>query len=477
MELDQFKVLWKQQTIEDIRAILKVTAHWMAIPLFALFWIADILYVPDLKWQFLFIRGLIIPLCLLITFTIKRVTSFIGSQVTACIYAVGLSLGINVMIFIIDDPTTSYYGGLNLVSIGCLSFIPFTKRFFLLTALGIYAPYYLIMYFKNPSILEWKYISINSFFIFSSICMCFLIRFFHETARYNEAVAKENLKNELQNREKIIRTKTEEAIRLNSLYSQFSPQIVDSIKSGKLKLDAGGERAQVCSIFIDIVNSTERVTRIDKDKVEKVLSKFLDDSIKILLKYDITIDKFLGDGLLAFCNAPMPRTDYVKRVVNAALEIKNQIELEQEYFSRFWQAPLQIRIGIAKGFVNVGFYGSQKHFRSYTAIGSVINLASRLCSSAEPNQILIDSDVFDSIKNDFNTKFLGKKSLKGFENEIIFTYEVESLIENINPLLKGVSECAKCGELLSLETNEHGHMIFVCKNCHNLETSRNNSVA
>lgn len=465
MDNERFKALWKEQTIEEIGNILRITAHWMAIPLFSLFWIADILYVPHLKWPFLAIRALIIPLCLVVTLLGKKIKAFAQIQWVASIYAISLSLGINLMIFLIDDPTTGYYAGLNLVAIGCLSFIPFTKLFYAFTASGIYLPYYLILISKNLNIQQWKLVAINSFFIFSSICMCFLIRFFHEKARLKEVEAKENLKSELANREEIIRSKTEEAIRLNILYSQFSPQIVESIKMGRLKLEAGGQRAQICSIFIDIVNSTERVTRIDKDKVDKVLSKFLDDTIKILLKYDITIDKFLGDGLLGFCNAPLPRQDFVSRVVKAALEVRAQIKSEDDFFERYWQAPLQIRIGIAKGYVNVGFYGSQKYFRSYTAIGPVVNLASRLCSSAEPNQIVVDADVYDIVKNDFNLKSLGKKALKGFENDVIFAYEVNSFNTEMDQSLLGISDCKTCGGILSLETDSRGHLNFICKSC------------
>ena len=465
MENERFKALWKEQTIEEIGNILRITAHWMAIPLFSLFWIADILYVPHLKWQFLAIRALIIPLCFIVTYLTKKIKKFTPIQWVASIYAISLSFGINLMIFLIEDPTTSYYAGLNLVAIGCLSFIPFTRAFYAFTAAGIYLPYYLILFSKNPTLQEWKLILINSFFIFSSICMCFLIRFFHEKARLQEVEAKETLKSELVNREEIIRSKTEEAIRLNILYSQFSPQIVESIKVGRLKLEAGGHRAQICSIFIDIVNSTERVTRIDKDKVDKVLSKFLDDTIKILLKYDITIDKFLGDGLLGFCNAPLPRQDFVSRVVKAAIEVRAQLKSEEDFFERYWQAPLEIRVGIAKGYVNVGFYGSQKYFRSYTAIGPVVNLASRLCSSADPNQIVVDADVYDVIKNDFKVKSLGKKALKGFENDVIFAYEVNSFNAEMDQSLLGVNDCNTCGGILSLETDSRGLLNFICKSC------------
>jgi len=460
-----FEELVTESRIEEIRSILRVTAHWMAIPLFSLFWIADILYAPELKWHFLGIRILIIPICFAVTFFSRRAKAFPTIQRIASIYAIALAFGINVMIGLLPQSGTVYYAGLNLIAFGSLSFIPFTKMAYILTTLGIYGPYYGIVLTKNSSAADYKELLINSFFISSSICICSLIRYFQENVRRQEIKSRFNLNNEILNRDEVIRSKTAEAVRLNSLYSQFSPQVVETIRSGKLKLETGGQRAQVCAIFIDIVNSTERVVRIDKNKVEKVISKFLDDTIRILLKYDLTIDKFLGDGILAFCNAPITRPDYVHRVANASLEIRAKIQADQDFYERYWQAPLEIRMGIAKGYVNVGFYGSQKYYRSYTAIGPVINLASRLCSSAEVGQIVVDFDIFEEISNNFKLTFVGKKILKGFDKDLIHAYELVSSNNDNSTRLPGASECPTCGGILALETNDKNQFILMCKSC------------
>lgn len=460
-DLEKF---WESETLEEFRTILRTTAHWMAIPLFSVFWMADVLYAPELKWPFLAIRTLVVPICFLVTFAVEKAQTLKNAQRIAAFYAFSLALGINLMILLLSDPGTGYYAGLNLVAIGCLSFIPFNRRFYLLTALGIYLPYFTIVGVKILFGADWHIVLVNSFFITSSICMCFLIRFFHESLRRKEVQARHQLKLEIENRDQLIKVKTEEAVKLNALSSQFSPQLVESIRSGKLHFDQGSKRAPICAIFIDIVNSTERVTRLDKDKVERTLSRFLDDSIRILLKYDITIDKFLGDGLLGFCNAPLPRSDYTSRVVSAAIEVREKIALEREFFERNWQTELQIRIGIAKGFANVGFYGSQKYFKSYTAIGPVMNLAARLCTAAEPGQIITDYDVFDEIKQDFETQFLGRQSLKGFEQDVTHVYEIKGgrKFKALNP---GLSECPDCNSMLSLETNSKGQFVFMCKSC------------
>src|SRR5690606_42015484 len=110
------------------------------------------------------------------------------------------------------------------------------------------------------------------------------------------------------------------------------------------------------------------------------------------------IDTFLVDRVLAISNAPLEQKDFVKRTVDAALEIRSRIISNKDKYIELWMNELQIRIGIDVGFANVGFYGSEEYFKSYTSIGRVINLASRLCSNAEPNQILVSLDVFKEVK-------------------------------------------------------------------------------
>ncbi|MGE0632879.1 MAG: adenylate/guanylate cyclase domain-containing protein, partial [Pseudobdellovibrionaceae bacterium] len=371
---------------------------------------------------------------------------------------------ITYMIFSTTGPSSPYYAGLNLVGIIALCFFTFSKSFFWLTTVLIYLPYYVLTISGSNISDIFANLILNSFFMGGTIVVCAVVNHFKEVYRANNVFANYRLQDEILNRDEIIRLQTDEAVRLNSLSAQFSPQVVESIRKGKINIEGNSEKKQICSVFIDIVSSTERVTKLDKDKVNLVLSKFLDDTVKILLKYDITIDKFLGDGILGFCNAPLQRTDYVQRVVSAALEVRSKIQAERGFYQQHWMGPLEIRVGIAKGVATVGFYGSQKYFRSYTAIGPVVNLASRLCSNAQTNQILVDADVHEEIKGDFDSKHAGKKVLKGFEHTTIVTHEIISStkLTEINP---GLNDCPQCGAVLSLETNGKGQFVFICRPC------------
>lgn len=432
--------------------------------IYVVFTFADYVYAPARILEFLGLRLAYCIIPIIIYIFVDKTKNFRQTEYLAVIHATVASGIISYMIFTTSGVSSPYYAGLNLVGIIALCFFTFSWLFYSIATTFIYLPYFALS-IKLGSAEELKSsFVLNSFFIIGTLIVCTLIHHFREYYRYSSVEARYKLKQELENRNEIILKKTAEAVNLSALASQFSPQVIESIRSGKIKLEQGGKRSQIASIFIDIVNSTERIARIDQNKVEKVISRFFDDASRILLKYDITIDKFVGDGIIAFCNAPLKRDDYVNRVVNAALEISEKVKMEQEFFERHWQKALELRIGIAKGYANVGFYGNQKHFRSFTAIGPVMNLASRLCSYAKPNKILVDFDVFEVIQHDFETKYFGKVSLKGFEQDVIHTYEVLGS-KKVSAFSLGVNDCPNCCSILSLETNELGQYLFVCKSC------------
>jgi class 3 adenylate cyclase len=460
------KTSYQLEKFAELIATLNMISNWMVLPLYFLFWIADIVYFPDLKWQFLALRAIVIPTCYLVQKRIKKTQTFLKAESLALFFIFILALIINCMIFLIRDASTPYYAGLNLVALGSLTFIPWSNIFFVLAIGSIYLPYWVFNLAFLTNSENYKFLFVHTFFIVGTVVISFVIRKFHENLRGKEFESRLKLNDEITNRDVVITTKTNEALRLATLSTQFSPQVVDAIRNNKLSLNENIHRSNICAIFIDIVNSTDRVARVDKDKVHRTISTFVDDSIKILLKYDITIDKFLGDGLLAFSNDPIAHSDFMNRTVLAALEIRRQVKSRQSFYEDNWMAPLEIRIGIASGFANVGFYGNEKYFKSYTAIGPVINLASRLCNTALSNQIVCSSEVLEKIdKNEFQIKSLGKVTLKGFEADTIKAFEINSVAEQSSEDLADI-ECTICSTgLLYLDTDANGHYILKCRNC------------
>lgn len=113
----------------------------MMVPLFIFFWIAEIIYIPELKWQTLALRLTVNPLVFFGKYVLSKPRSYTYLQVTMSIHAFCCANVINAIIFLIGDPQTGYYAGLNLVAIGTLSFIPFRLRFLFVYASAIYLWY------------------------------------------------------------------------------------------------------------------------------------------------------------------------------------------------------------------------------------------------------------------------------------------------------------------------------------------------
>ena len=239
-----------------------------------------------------------------------------------------------------------------------------------------------------------------------------------------------------------------------------------AIKDGQISIEEGVQRAKICAVFIDIVRSTDKVTTLNEFDVQLCLAKFLDSCLTTFLKYDLTIDKFHGDGILAFSNMPIPREDYMERTCKAALEAVSSIKNDKDFYMIHWKSELEVRVGISVGYANVGFYGNKKYFKTFTAIGTPLPYASRLTSVAQPGQILIDSEIASHLeKFGFVMKNCGTKSLKGFEHNINNIFE---LISSPYTVLHGdnVKTCPNhSNSVLYLDTNLDGHFVFKCREC------------
>lgn len=456
------------EVLDEIKSVLHVVANWMTIPLFMVFWVADNIYVPEQKWTFLVLRLGCIPVCYFVTKSIKKIHSAQNAQLVACIYCFLIALPINIMIFLIPDPATGYYAGLNMVAVGGLSFIPFSPFFFTMTTVGIYLPYYIFTLYNSKSTQDYTGLAINSFFVIGSLVICFLIRYFNETLRVREIKSRLALKAEIMNRDSIIKSKTEEAVRLNSLSNQFSPQVVRAIREGKVDIEKGVHRAQICAIFVDIVGSTERVVRLDPAKLDLVLARFMDTVVSTFLKHDLTIDKFQGDGILAFSNDPIKHIDFVQRTCLAALEVRTLIQEDREFYLLNWKKEMQTCIGISAGYANVGFYGNKKFFRSYTAIGAPLPMASRLTNLAEPDQILVDSDIAISLMAEgYTINRIGERVIKGFEADQHIIFELQGAPNKDQTAKKSLTtHCTLCADsLLYLENNAQGLFVMKCLKC------------
>jgi len=190
--------------LEEIRSIVAAITSRLVLPLYFLFWICDLVYVPQYAWEFLALRSLVIPFALLTHYMITRVGDLRLANAVALFYVFGLASIINIMIYVINDVSTPYYAGLNLIAIGALICIPWTQRYFALVVLAIFGPYYVIqlnLIFSEARSHEG--LAIASFFIVATVIICGVVREFFERMRLSELQTHLDLQREIRRRQEM----------------------------------------------------------------------------------------------------------------------------------------------------------------------------------------------------------------------------------------------------------------------------------
>lgn len=461
--------LYQLEKLTILKQKIRMITNWMAFPLFLFFWLCDLIFAPQLKWEFLIVRLMIIPIHLSIYYLIARTKKLRQGEWVSLSLITAYSAIINYMVFRLGDASSPYYAGLNLIAIGSLTFIPWRAQFFALANIVLFAPY-LLSYYLLPGNQDLTLFSVNMFFIIGTATITLIIRLFHEALQIKEFNSRFLLNEELGNREKIIRKKTQEGLRLATLSSQFSPQVIEAIKSGDRTLDTNRHRSEICAIFVDAVASTDRLVRLDHRYFIEVIEEFMEIAINTLLKYDLTIDKFYGDGVLAFSNDPIKRSDFIERSCQAAIDIRQQIKERQNHFRSKWQKDFQITVGIASGFASVGFYGNKTFIKQYSAIGPCLALSQRLSSIAGPNEILVDQHIHGVLeKANFKLAKKGDFNLKGFEGDVFTVYNIvddQNHFENTS--FDGA--CSKCNENTVYIDESQGVYVLKCRKCGHVES-------
>ncbi len=217
------------------------------------------------------------------------------------------------------------------------------------------------------------------------------------------------------------------------LSKYLSPQIRESIFSGKQDVVIEARRKKLTVFFSDIRNFTATTDRLETEDLTDLLNNYLEEMAQIALRYGATIDKFIGDAIMLFFGDPESRGEKEDAVacVSMALEMRKRIrELQKIWLDKGVSEPFHIRMGINTGYCTVGNFGSTERM-DYTIIGSQVNLASRLESSAEPDQILISHETYSHIKDTIFCEKKEKISVKGIHYDVQ-TYQVIDYIERVD---------------------------------------------
>jgi adenylate cyclase len=198
----------------------------------------------------------------------------------------------------------------------------------------------------------------------------------------------------------------------------LSPNIAERVISGELEVKQGGQRVEECTVF----NSDIRgFTRMSEGSTPEVLVEMLNEYFELMVdtifKHEGTLDKFMGDGIMALWGAPVQTPEDAVYSVDCALEMGEVLGQFNRRRMERNEAPLAIGIGIHTGPLVAGYIGSSKAL-SYTVIGDTANTSARLCSVALAGQVIVSENTLVRLKNRFDVEELQAAKVKGKERPL-----------------------------------------------------------
>jgi adenylate cyclase len=205
----------------------------------------------------------------------------------------------------------------------------------------------------------------------------------------------------------------------------LSKPLVDAIVRGDHPLALGGKRAPVSILFADVVGFTPLTEARDAEQIVKLLNELFSVLSEIVFRHEGTVDKFIGDCLMAVWGAPVPQEDHAARALAAAEDMMRFLETANEEWKEKYDVEIRLGIGVNSGEAIVGNIGSDKRME-YTVIGDVVNVAARLEAIAAPDQVLVAETTKELVGARFVLRRLGARRLTGRKNETeVYALEME----------------------------------------------------
>jgi adenylate cyclase len=203
-----------------------------------------------------------------------------------------------------------------------------------------------------------------------------------------------------------------EALTRERFQRLLSPAIAELVVSGEVAVEKGGQARDTTVFFSDIRGFTSMSETRTAQEIVDMLNEYFEQMVEIIFKYEGTLDKFVGDEIMALFGSPVAHPDDAYRAVKVAIEQQRILEEWNKVRVAEGEAPIHIGIGINSGSVVAGYLGSSKALE-YTVIGDVVNTASRLCSFAKAGEVIISKNTFDLVRDYFDTHELSPAQVKG----------------------------------------------------------------
>lgn len=214
--------------------------------------------------------------------------------------------------------------------------------------------------------------------------------------------------------------------RLGRLKRFFSPAVVDLLLSGLAEDPLKSHRREIVVVFLDLRGFTAFTETSDPEDVMGVIGEYHEAMGQLIMEHGGTLERFAGDSIMIFFNDPLPVDNPAGKAVEMAITMQERFaSLAQGWQKRGYE--LAMGIGVAQGYATIGAIGFEGR-RDYGAIGTVTNLAARLCGEAAGGQILISQRVQGLVADFARTEPVGELSLKGFHHPVM-AYAVRGCAE------------------------------------------------
>jgi adenylate cyclase len=208
-----------------------------------------------------------------------------------------------------------------------------------------------------------------------------------------------------------VRAQVEELERVGRLRRFLAPQLAQAIVSAGDEKVLENHRREIVALFCDLRGFTSFSETAEPEDIMALLGEYHGAVGPLIRKYEGTLDRFTGDGMMVFFNDPLPCPDAPERAARLALEMRDAVAALGEGWNKRGHR-LGFGIGMAQGYATLGRIGFEDRF-DYTAIGAVINLAARLCAEATDGQILVSGRLASSVGNIVEAEDLGERQLRG----------------------------------------------------------------
>ncbi len=216
--------------------------------------------------------------------------------------------------------------------------------------------------------------------------------------------------------ERRVREQVAQVDRLGRLKRFFSPQLAEAIVTGGADDPLKTHRREIAVVFLDLRGFTAFAETAEPEEVMGVLREYHAEMGRLVLEHEGTLERFTGDGMMIFFNDPVPVPDAAVRAVRMAVAMRERVaELIDKWKKQGFD--LDLGVGIAQGYATIGAIGFEGRL-DYGAIGTVTNLAARLCGEARPGQILVARRVLAQLEGVVEAEEAGELTLKGFHRPV-----------------------------------------------------------